>query len=305
MDKATKSILAVGSLVIAVFMGINYMVDNNRNGSWLFFLVLFVGLAIFFWWWMSSEERRARHDAEKEAREKIRQAEEQLRKAREAKPAIPAAAAPKPVLPPTPAVTKAAETSQANPPIVEEPAPVEMTPPASAPAPVVAAVDTTPEPEPVAVVAEVPAPDSQIAPEPEKVEVPAPHAVEVPAAPEEKEPVAVEAKPKRTAKAPKVEATEAAPKPAKKSSKKASEADDLTRLEGIGPYYRDVLANAGVTTFAGLAKLSQAEIDTLIKDAGARRSMTTATWAAQADLAAKGDWDALAALQATLTGGRK
>ncbi len=337
MDKATKSMLAVGSLVIAIFMGINYMVDKDRGGSWLFFLVLFFGLTIFFWWWMSSDERRVRQDAEKEAREKIRQAEDQLRKARDAKPAIPAAALPKPVVVPTPSPTMAAATTTIddNPSIVEVPEPVEMTPPVSTPEPTVSYTEATTEPEPIAVVTEVPAPDSQIEPEPETVEVPAPFAIEVQAAAEDKEPIPSIAAQETTPSsldqdsaapvgqlpteegvvpppnAPILDPDEPVavptfdiPAPAAPANVVPG-ADDLTRIEGIGPYYRDILHKSGITTFEALSTLSRADIDSLIKTLGARRSNTTGTWAEQAALAAAGDWAGFAALQATLANGRK
>jgi len=81
--------------------------------------------------------------------------------------------------------------------------------------------------------------------------------------------------------------------------------DDLTRIEGIGPYYRDILYKAGVTTYAALAKLTKEEIDALIQAAGGRRSSTTETWPEQASLAAAGRWDDLQALQSTLSAGRR
>ncbi|MFQ3660084.1 MAG: helix-hairpin-helix domain-containing protein, partial [Anaerolineae bacterium] len=83
------------------------------------------------------------------------------------------------------------------------------------------------------------------------------------------------------------------------------EPDDLTKIEGIGPYYRDILYGAGVSTFAALAKLSKDDIDALIQAAGGRRSSTTSTWPEQAALAAAGRWDDLAALQSTLSAGRR
>jgi predicted flap endonuclease-1-like 5' DNA nuclease len=149
------------------------------------------------------------------------------------------------------------------------------------------------------------------------VEVPAPHAVEAPVEPASvtpaEPPAEAEAAPKKRASRKTAEpAAEAAPQPApepaaprKRASKKAEAADDLTIIEGIGPYYRDILVKGGVTTFAALARLSQADIDALIKAQGGRRSMTTATWAEQAKLAAEGDTEGLRALQERLTAGRK
>mgnify|MGYP001035149878 CR=1 FL=1 len=43
----------------------------------------------------------------------------------------------------------------------------------------------------------------------------------------------------------------------------------------------------------------------LVSDAGMRRPRSIETWAEQAELAAKGDWDALEKLQDELSGGRR
>lgn len=83
------------------------------------------------------------------------------------------------------------------------------------------------------------------------------------------------------------------------------EPDDLTRVEGIGPKYRDALAAAGITTFAQLAAASMEQIKQAAEAAGMRRSASMSTWIDQARLAAKGDWDGLAKLQEQLTGGRR
>jgi predicted flap endonuclease-1-like 5' DNA nuclease len=82
--------------------------------------------------------------------------------------------------------------------------------------------------------------------------------------------------------------------------------DDLTRIEGIGPYYRDALHKLGITSFAQLAAQTDAEaLVTLLKSNGYRQHPSIPTWAEQAALAAAGDWEALTALQATLSGGRR
>jgi predicted flap endonuclease-1-like 5' DNA nuclease len=82
--------------------------------------------------------------------------------------------------------------------------------------------------------------------------------------------------------------------------------DDLTRIEGIGPYYRDALHKLGITSFAQLAAYTDAEaLVNLLKSNGYRQHPSIPTWAEQAALAAAGDWEALAALQATLSGGRR
>lgn len=100
----------------------------------------------------------------------------------------------------------------------------------------------------------------------------------------------------------KAEAPPAKPKAAPAPS---GEPDDLTRVEGIGPKYRDALVAAGMDTFAKVAAASVEDFQQIASEAGMRNSASMATWAEQAALAAKGDWDALAALQEKLSGGRK
>jgi len=102
-----------------------------------------------------------------------------------------------------------------------------------------------------------------------------------------------------------VETVEEVKKEVAKPVKEASEPDDLTKVEGIGPMYASLLIDAGVTTYAQLAALSQDAIEKHIKDAGKRRPASVETWAEQAGLAAKGDWDGLEKLQASLDGGRR
>jgi small subunit ribosomal protein S2 len=78
------------------------------------------------------------------------------------------------------------------------------------------------------------------------------------------------------------------------------EPDDLTRIEGIGPKMADILVAAGIDSYAKLAAMSDAAIEETVKAGGGRKSASMGTWAAQAKLAAKGDWDALAKYQTKL-----
>ena len=104
---------------------------------------------------------------------------------------------------------------------------------------------------------------------------------------------------KETKKAePKVEAKAAAPK-AKKATGKA---DDLKKIEGIGPKIASTLVEAGIATFADLAKAKPAKISEII--AGVRGNHVTDTWPAQAKLAADGKWDELKKWQDELDGGK-
>ncbi len=82
--------------------------------------------------------------------------------------------------------------------------------------------------------------------------------------------------------------------------------EDLKVVEGIGPKIEQILHAAGILT---LAMLAETEIDVLrqiLAEAGPRfRLADPSTWPQQARLAAVGDWDALQALQDTLSGGRR
>lgn len=114
---------------------------------------------------------------------------------------------------------------------------------------------------------------------------------------------------KKTAKSeskaePKAEAKPAAKKEeaAKPAAKKATAtADDLKKVEGIGPKIAETLNAAGITTFAELAKTDAAKISEIIADV--RGNHVTDTWPAQAKLAAEGKWDELKKWQDELNGG--
>ena len=111
---------------------------------------------------------------------------------------------------------------------------------------------------------------------------------------------------------PKKETKAAAPKaaPVKKEApakaaapKKAAKADDLKKIEGIGPKIAETLTAAGIATFADLAKSTPAAISEII--AGVRGNHVTDTWPEQAQLAADGKWDELKTWQDELDGGKK
>ncbi|ADY28849.1 50S ribosomal protein L21 [Cellulophaga lytica] len=106
---------------------------------------------------------------------------------------------------------------------------------------------------------------------------------------------AKKAAPKKEAAPKKAEAKKAAPK-------KAAKADDLKKVEGIGPKIAETLAAAGISTFAELAKTDAAKISEIIADV--RGNHVTDTWPAQAKLAAEGKWDELKKWQDELDGGK-
>ena len=113
---------------------------------------------------------------------------------------------------------------------------------------------------------------------------------------------AEKAAPAKKATAPKAEAkkTESKAKPAAK--KATGKADDLKKIEGIGPKIAETLVEAGIATFADLAKAKPAAISEII--AGVRGNHVTDTWPAQAKLAADGKWDELKKWQDELDGGK-
>ncbi len=83
-----------------------------------------------------------------------------------------------------------------------------------------------------------------------------------------------------------------------------TKADELTKIEGIGPKIAVVLNTNGITTFAQLAKADPAAMQDMLKKSGGRFNMAKPdTWPQQAELAAAGNWDALKKLQDELHGG--
>jgi len=83
-------------------------------------------------------------------------------------------------------------------------------------------------------------------------------------------------------------------------------ADDLKKIEGIGPKIAKLLIAEGITTFADLAKAEQPQLKAILVAAGTRFKLHDATtWPEQATLAAAGKWDELAKLQAELDGGQR
>lgn len=86
----------------------------------------------------------------------------------------------------------------------------------------------------------------------------------------------------------------------------APEADDLEKIEGIGPKIAEVLSNGGIATFAQLAEAAPEQIREMLDNAGSQfAAHDPATWPKQAELAAAGKWDELKAWQDELIGGRE
>ena len=89
-----------------------------------------------------------------------------------------------------------------------------------------------------------------------------------------------------------------------KQAESGKEADDLAKIEGIGPKVVKVLNEAGISTFADLAGAKAATVQKAL-DAAGLQMMDPKGWISQAKLAAKGDWDGFEKLQGELKGGRK
>jgi len=147
----------------------------------------------------------------------------------------------------------------------------------------------------------------------------APAKAEKPKAKAEAKPSAKKAEPKKEAKAPKPEAkgkdtaveVSVASKPkaeAKKAApkKKAAKKDDLKKIEGIGPKTAEALTEAGIGTFAKLAKSNPDKIKEMLTEASSNLAhLDPGTWPEQAKLAADGKWDELKKWQDELDGGKK
>ncbi|MBN1668137.1 MAG: hypothetical protein JW862_13675 [Anaerolineales bacterium] len=82
------------------------------------------------------------------------------------------------------------------------------------------------------------------------------------------------------------------------------QAEDLKRIEGIGPKIAKTLQQAGIMRFEQLAGLQPEAIKAILDEGGVRLAYPD-TWPEQAALAAREDWDGLAALQSTLKAGRR
>jgi ribosomal protein L27 len=87
---------------------------------------------------------------------------------------------------------------------------------------------------------------------------------------------------------------------------KAAKADDLKKIEGIGPKIEELLHEAGIKTFVQLSETPAEKVKEILEAAGPRYTMhNPATWAKQAALAAEGKWDELKSWQDELDGGKE
>jgi predicted flap endonuclease-1-like 5' DNA nuclease len=120
-----------------------------------------------------------------------------------------------------------------------------------------------------------------------------------PTAPSEPAPL-----PARQTQASQVEGPVPARRVATRNEIEAAPADDLKRIEGIGPKISGVLQTSGIVTFAQLAATDVDRLKHILSQAGLRLANPD-TWPEQARLAADGNWEGLKNLQNQLKGGHR
>ena len=81
-------------------------------------------------------------------------------------------------------------------------------------------------------------------------------------------------------------------------------ADDLTKIEGVGPAIAQHLNEAGINSFSDLAGTRPARIREILDAVGGFGAHDPSTWPDQGQLAAVGAWDELQEWQEQLDGGR-
>lgn len=94
-------------------------------------------------------------------------------------------------------------------------------------------------------------------------------------------------------------------KPAKKEAKaETAKADDLTKIEGIGPKAAEALVGNGVTTYAELSGTTAEKIKEILTEASSTMAhLDPTSWPKQAKMAADGKWDELKEWQDNAKGG--
>ncbi|WP_339706527.1 30S ribosomal protein S2 [uncultured Kriegella sp.] len=97
--------------------------------------------------------------------------------------------------------------------------------------------------------------------------------------------------------------TEEAPKEEVKSEAQ-EQADDLTKVEGIGPKAAEALAKNSIDSYAALAKAEPENIKEILTEASSRMAhLDPTSWPKQAEMAANGKWDELKEWQDNVKGG--
>jgi small subunit ribosomal protein S2 len=93
-------------------------------------------------------------------------------------------------------------------------------------------------------------------------------------------------------------------KKAKPAAPKKVKADELTKIEGIGPKAEEALIGKGIATYAELSKTSPEKIKEILTEASSTLAhLDPTSWPKQAKLAANGKWDELKEWQDSVKGG--
>ena len=83
-----------------------------------------------------------------------------------------------------------------------------------------------------------------------------------------------------------------------------TEADDLTKIEGVGPKAAEALVAAGMSTFEAVAKGDADKIKEILTESSSRMAhLDPTSWPKQAKMAADGKWDELKEWQDNAKGG--
>lgn len=81
-------------------------------------------------------------------------------------------------------------------------------------------------------------------------------------------------------------------------------ADDLTKIEGVGPKAAEALVNAGLDTYAKIALADADDMKTILTEASSRMAhLDPTSWPKQAQMAADGQWEELKEWQDSVNGG--
>jgi small subunit ribosomal protein S2 len=86
--------------------------------------------------------------------------------------------------------------------------------------------------------------------------------------------------------------------------KTEGKADDLTKIEGVGPKAAEALTNAGLSTYAKVALADAEKMKEVLTEASSRMAhLDPTSWPKQAQMAADGKWDELKEWQDSVKGG--
>lgn len=303
MERNTKQLLAVFSLMLGLSWGIPYLVSEEKNSSWLMLSIIFLVLALLFWFWIMREQRTAEeaaNDALDAAEENIKKLEAQADDGTSSVSASSAGSVP------VADASADVDTSDDDEEVGEETKAEELVDSPSTPEEIEDVAEEAKSGDPVA---ETTVSEASAAPETKaKAEIEVEESTLDSDHDTAEDDTAISVDISELEAEEEAEIANDAPADAEVLAEEAvsdSGEIDLTIIEGIGPKYSEILVGAGVDTFAKLAAMTTDEIVELVKANGGRKAGSMPTWAEQAKLAAAGDWDALEKLQDELTGGRR